>query len=342
MPTLTDARFDALRVLVPAAPPTTNDMLRQWLIDNGGTGVTIGDLWYSFFIAQGGTPGLHRNDLIREFLTNEGFVEPHINDAWLAFWLAGGVPGGGPGAGFVTLRSIGAVYESVTGVGPTLLSFPAGRQVGDLLVVNAIGTFFTAAAHPTENPGPWTTSIADANHVIAWRIATGDANDNFTMAALSPTGAHVAVMHAYDLSAGPYTSVALAAGGFLANNDSGGGTAWPTSGFSQYNNDQSISFIHSLKSTNVVMPVSGTTDNLDAVVAALPNTTESGVIAQGEFDGLAGNPGGTRSSWYIINYHVTDANPAEAVPFGTDQTEAPESSGFEVVSYYGTRLRITL
>jgi len=341
MPTLTDARFDALRVLVPGAPPTTNDMLRAYLLANGGTGVSLNDLWYSFFIAQGIAPG-HHNDMAKAFLVAEGFLQPHLNDAWLAFWLAGGVPSGGGGAGFVTLRSVGPTYESPTGAGPTLLGFPAGRQVGDLLVVNAIGTFFTAAAHPTENPGPWATSIADGNHVIAWRIATGDANDNFTMAALSGTSAALAVMSAFDLSAGPYTSVALAAGGFLANNDSGGGTAWPTSGFAQYNNDQSLSIVHSLKSTNVVIPATGVTDNYDAVVAALPNTTESGVIALGAFDGLSGNPGGTRSSWYCVNYHVADANPAEATGFGTDQTEIPESSGFEVVSYYGTRLRITL
>jgi hypothetical protein len=314
-------------------------MLRAYLLANGGSGFALNDLWRSFFLANGATPG-HHNDMARQFLDGQGFTQPQLNDAWLAFWLAGGAIGGG--AGFVTLRSIGAVYESVTGVGPTLLGFPAGRQVGDLLVVNAIGTFFTAGAHPTENPGPWTTSIADGNHVIAWRIATGDANDNFTMAALSATGAHVAVMHAYDLSAGPYTTVTLAAGGFLANNDSSGGTAWPTSGFPQFNNDQTLNFIHTFKSTNIVNPATGVTDNLDAVLAALPNTTESGVIALGAFDGLAGNPGGTRSSWYCINYHVADANPADAVPFGTDQTEIPESSGFEVVSYYGTRLRITL
>ena len=89
MPTLTDARFDALRVLVPAAPPTTNDMLRAYLLANGGTGVTLNDLWYSFFIANGATPG-HHNDMAKAFLVAQGFAQPHINDAWLAFWLAGG------------------------------------------------------------------------------------------------------------------------------------------------------------------------------------------------------------------------------------------------------------
>lgn len=92
MPTLTDARFDALRVLVPAAPPTTNDMLRAYLLANGGTGVTLNDLWYSFFIANGSSPG-HINDMAKEFLVAEGFTQPHLNDAWLAFWLAGGAIG---------------------------------------------------------------------------------------------------------------------------------------------------------------------------------------------------------------------------------------------------------
>lgn len=97
MPSLSDARFAALRTQLPGSPPHTNDLLRDWLLANGATGAALPDLWYSFYIAQGGTAGLAIPDLAREFLTNEGFTQPHVNDAWLAFWLAGGVPtGGGP------------------------------------------------------------------------------------------------------------------------------------------------------------------------------------------------------------------------------------------------------
>lgn len=89
MPSLTDTRFAALRVLVPAAPPTTNDMLRAYLLANGGVGASLNDLWYTFFLANGATAG-HHNDMAKEFLVAQGFTQPHLNDAWMAFWLAGG------------------------------------------------------------------------------------------------------------------------------------------------------------------------------------------------------------------------------------------------------------
>lgn len=47
MPALSDARFDALLVLVPTAPPTTNDMLFAWLATEGGVGNTLPDRWFS-------------------------------------------------------------------------------------------------------------------------------------------------------------------------------------------------------------------------------------------------------------------------------------------------------
>lgn len=52
MPTLTDARFDALRVLVPLAPPTTNDMLFAWLATEGGVGDTLGDRWNTMLLSK--------------------------------------------------------------------------------------------------------------------------------------------------------------------------------------------------------------------------------------------------------------------------------------------------
>ena len=90
MPALTDARFDALRVLVPLAPPTTNDMLFAWLATEGGTGNTLSDRWNSMLLSKGVTQG-HRNDMWRDVLILNGFTQPHINDAELAFWVAGGI-----------------------------------------------------------------------------------------------------------------------------------------------------------------------------------------------------------------------------------------------------------
>lgn len=89
MPTITDARFDALRVLVPTAPPTTNDMLFAWLALEGGTGNTLADRWRSMLIGKGATPG-HRNDMWMQVLAINGFTQPQMNDRELAFWVAGG------------------------------------------------------------------------------------------------------------------------------------------------------------------------------------------------------------------------------------------------------------
>lgn len=91
MPTLTDARFDALRILVPLAPPTTNDMLFAWLATEGGTGDTLGDRWNTMLLGKVAiTAQGHRNDMWRTVLAANGFTQPHLNDAETAFWVAGG------------------------------------------------------------------------------------------------------------------------------------------------------------------------------------------------------------------------------------------------------------
>lgn len=88
MPTLTDARYDALRVLVPSAPPHINDMLFAWTLTQGGTGLTLNDRIYSMLIAQGAAPG-QVNDMWAEVLTLEGFTGS-LNDQMTSFFVAGG------------------------------------------------------------------------------------------------------------------------------------------------------------------------------------------------------------------------------------------------------------
>ena len=92
MPSLTDERFAALRVLVPTAPPTTNDMLFAWLATEGGTGNSLADRWNTMLlgkVAIGGVQG-HRTDMWKTVLAANGFTQNHITDAEMAFWLAGG------------------------------------------------------------------------------------------------------------------------------------------------------------------------------------------------------------------------------------------------------------
>ncbi len=91
MPSLTDERFTALRVLVPLAPPTTNDMLFAWLATEGGTGNTLSDRWNSMLLSKVSvTAQGHRNDMWRTVLAANGFAQSHLNDAEMAYWLAGG------------------------------------------------------------------------------------------------------------------------------------------------------------------------------------------------------------------------------------------------------------
>ena len=127
-------------------------------------------------------------------------------------------------------------------------------------------------------------------------------------------------------------------------------TTWATSSGSQKRptgiwassscccDDQSLTLAFWHKSTNTSIGAGAVTDNLPGVVTG---ANAIGTIGSYAFDGLNGNPGGNRSSWGGWTYWITDGNPADAVAFGTDQTEVPESSGFEVVSHYGARLRIT-
>lgn len=244
-----------------------------------------------------------------------------------------GVLGAGGGA-FISLRSLGTRYFSPTdGIASQALGLPAGYQAGDLLVAHEIGTFGTPA--PTENPGPWTQLIAVATQGGYWRIATGDANDNFTLSAQSGTGVWTAQIAAFDL--GGLTGVSNVAGGSLLQNDSSGGLTFPACSFAQYNNDFSLTLSYYFKSQNNAAGAVGLVDNLPGVVTGADAlaTLETGVV-----NGLGGNPAGLRSSWYGWTYWITNGNPADAVAFGTDQTESPESSGFEVVSHWGNRFRI--
>jgi len=91
MPSYTDERFNALRVLVPLAPPTTNDMLFAWLATEGGTGDSLNDRWNSMLLSKASIASQgHRNDMWKTVLAANGFAQLHINDAELAYWTAGG------------------------------------------------------------------------------------------------------------------------------------------------------------------------------------------------------------------------------------------------------------
>jgi len=88
MPSLTDARFDALRVLVPAAPPTTNDMLFAWLATEGGTGNALPDRWLSMLRSKVAITAL---DIIgtHDGLANSAF----LSDSGAAFSDPNGLVG---------------------------------------------------------------------------------------------------------------------------------------------------------------------------------------------------------------------------------------------------------
>jgi len=76
----------------------------------------------------------------------------------------------------------GAVFETDinTGNGATLLGSPSDVQVGDWLFCFSLG--YSVPVTPTENPGPWVELGTTTIRARLWgRIATADANDNFTV-----------------------------------------------------------------------------------------------------------------------------------------------------------------
>lgn len=244
-------------------------------------------------------------------------------------------PTGGAAGPFIEFRSAGTRYFSPTdGIASQALGLPPGYQAGDLLVAQGLGTF-TSNTAPTENPGPWNQIIAVPQITSFWRIATGDANDNYTLGAQSGTGVWTAQIAAFDLKG--LTGVSNVAGATLLQNDSSYGLAFPAPGYSQYNNDQSLTLAYWFKSQN---NAAGAVSVIDNLVSVVTGADDKATIDAGAVNGLGGNPAGLRSSWYGWTYWITNGNPAAAVAFGTDQTESPESSGFEVVSHYGNRFRI--
>ena len=90
MPSLSDERFTALLVLVPTAPPTTNDMLFAWLATEGGTGNTLTDRWNTMLRGKAGVDDAARNDMWFQLLGINGHNQGTLNDREMAFWLSGG------------------------------------------------------------------------------------------------------------------------------------------------------------------------------------------------------------------------------------------------------------
>lgn len=91
MPGLVDERFEALRVLVPLAPPTTQDMLMAWLLTEGGSGNTLADRWNSMLLSKASiTTQGHRSDMWFTVLGANGHAGLSVKDRELAYWTAGG------------------------------------------------------------------------------------------------------------------------------------------------------------------------------------------------------------------------------------------------------------
>lgn len=64
-------------------------MLMVWFADNGGTGNSARDLWYSMMIAQGVAPGTI-TDMWMTLLGNLGYSEGTLTDRENDFWCNGG------------------------------------------------------------------------------------------------------------------------------------------------------------------------------------------------------------------------------------------------------------
>jgi hypothetical protein len=246
-----------------------------------------------------------------------------------------------PPAGFISFRSVGTrISGPPDGVGPHALPKPPGYQAGDLLVVgmNATGT---SGTWPTE-VGTWTVNGNGSNR-ICFRVATGDASDDFTTPAFVGNSVTSLQMAAFDITG--YSSAVQVAGASLLTNDSFYGTGFPNPGWSNNTNTQLLNISIFFKKTNVrLSPSDLNIDDYLSAIAAATNTQASGDLGTYWFDGLDNNPStGLACSWGGWTYHITELNPAGPITFdGHPFIEAPESSGFEVVSHYGARIRITV
>lgn len=239
---------------------------------------------------------------------------------------------------FITLRGVGSMYESPThGTSGYALNKPA-RQAGDLLVVALAGTG-SAAIHPTE-VGTW-SSYVGTQVAIYWRIATNDSDDDFTLDSFGSTTTLTGQMAAFEFwNSEPYDTVQAVGGGTLLQNDSTYGTEWPISGFGEYNaNNPTLTIAWAFKTMNVDTTLTGVTDGYPGNVSG---TDELATIDKTWFNGSGNDPDAVRSSWFLWTYWTHNDKPATAVTFNSaDHIEAPESSGFEVLSQYGVRLLIT-
>jgi hypothetical protein len=236
-----------------------------------------------------------------------------------------GSPAGG-GGGFA-LRSVGARYYSVIdGITSQAVPQPITYNVGDILFVCMQSSFFTGT-DPVG--GGWNSAATSDTLKLFWRIATGDANDVFTMDDKSVTAISTAQMAAFDRDT--FTGTFSTAGaGTLEINNTTFGTAFPTSSSGEFPDFQTLCISMWWKTTNVNIGASGVTDNLPANVVTPTNIA---TIDAFSVNGIGADPGGARSSWGGWTYWTQDGNPAPAVA-AADQTEVPESSGFESVTYY--------
>lgn len=248
---------------------------------------------------------------------------------------------GGGGGGFVSFRSTGTrVFGPTDGVGGHALVKPTGYQSGDLLVVSMNSTSETGSSSwPTET-GTWSTA-GNAQNRFWWRVATGDSSDDFTTGTFTST-THTAIqMCAFDITG--YGTITQVAGASLLSSSTLYGTSWPAPGWSQYNNNQTVNIsIYYKKTTVRQTPTAVDASTYLSSIAAATGTTDSGEIDSYWGMGQNNNSAANATVWGGWCYHIADTNPAGAITFGDDIVESPNSSGSEVVSHYGIRLRVTV
>ena len=140
MPTLSDARFDALRD--QGFTGATSDMLQAWLLANGATSPSIPDAWYEMLVSLGYSGS--RSDMWYEYLGDQGY-EGNISDRELGFWSDGGVIGGGYTFNGVDQYATHASWDTLgdSSVYPPTFSFatdnPDGNIVDPTLPVTEFG-----------------------------------------------------------------------------------------------------------------------------------------------------------------------------------------------------------
>jgi hypothetical protein len=228
-------------------------------------------------------------------------------------------------AGFAFLRDTGNWYDSeVDGTSGTLVIPKPTIVADDFLIVFLASSFRGATANfpISSQAANWTEVEVNDDLAYAWRVATGDSDDDFSFDTVSGTNLHLGQMASFGLD-GVHELPSFRQGGNLISSSQG--SNFPVAGQAALTDNYCITFHLYKKSAGVNVPATGMTDTIDGGDAD----------AYGNI-GVNYNNTATygRSMWMGWTYRIHDETDKAAISNGDwQQTESPNYNGGSVDSY---------